>query len=63
MYVYKEIGSHLSNRPIYVTIFNERICIDHHHHHQPINVPTARAEAFLMDYTQGEWAITHHAGQ
>jgi hypothetical protein len=21
------------------------------HHHQPINVPTARAQAFLMDYT------------
>jgi hypothetical protein len=21
-----------------------------HHHHQPINVPTARAQAFLMDY-------------
>jgi hypothetical protein len=24
-----------------------------HHHHQPINVPTAEAQAFLMDY------ITH----
>jgi hypothetical protein len=23
----------------------------HHHHHQPINVPTAGAQAFLMDYT------------
>jgi hypothetical protein len=22
-----------------------------HHHHQPINVPTAGAQAFLMDYT------------
>jgi hypothetical protein len=31
------------------------------HHHQPINVPTARAQAFLMDYPQGERAITHHA--
>jgi hypothetical protein len=31
------------------------------HHHQPINAPTAGAQAFLMDYTQGERAITHHA--
>jgi hypothetical protein len=23
---------------------------DHHHHHQPINVPTAGAQAFLMDH-------------
>jgi hypothetical protein len=28
-----------------------------HHHHQPINVPTAGAQAFLMDYLQGERAI------
>jgi hypothetical protein len=34
----------------------------HHHHHQPINVPTAGAQAFLMDYPQGERAKTHHAG-
>jgi hypothetical protein len=34
----------------------------HHHHHQPINVPTAGAHAFLMDYPQGERAITHRAG-
>jgi hypothetical protein len=27
-----------------------------HHHHQPINVPTAGAQAFLMDYNR---AITH----
>jgi hypothetical protein len=33
-----------------------------HHHHQPINVPTAGAQAFLMDYSLGERAITHHAG-
>jgi hypothetical protein len=32
------------------------------HHHQPINAPTAGAQAFLMDYPQGERAITHHAG-
>jgi hypothetical protein len=38
----------------------QRLC--HHHHHQPINVPTAGAQAFLMDYLQGEPAITHHAG-
>jgi hypothetical protein len=27
------------------------------HHHQPINVPTAGAQAFLMDYPQGEIII------
>jgi hypothetical protein len=32
------------------------------HHHQPINVPAAEVQAFLMDYTQGERAISHHAG-
>jgi hypothetical protein len=26
-----------------------------HHHHQPINVPTAGSKAFLMDYM---WVIT-----
>jgi hypothetical protein len=26
----------------------------HHHHHQPINVLTAGAQAFHMDYPQGE---------
>jgi hypothetical protein len=31
-------------------------------HHQPINVPTAGEQAFLVDYPQGERAITHHAG-
>jgi hypothetical protein len=34
----------------------------HHHHHQRINVSTADAQAFLMDYTEEERAITHHAG-
>jgi hypothetical protein len=34
----------------------------HHHHYQPINVPTAGTQAFLMDYPQGERAITHHVG-
>jgi hypothetical protein len=33
------------------------------HHHQPIHVPNAGAQAFLMDYLQGERAITHHAGR
>jgi hypothetical protein len=28
-------------------------------HHQPINAPTAGAQAFLMDYTKRERAITH----
>jgi hypothetical protein len=32
----------------------------HHHHHRPINVPTAGAQALYMDYTKGERAITHH---
>jgi hypothetical protein len=27
-------------------------------HHRPINVPTAGAQAFLMNYTQGERVIT-----
>jgi hypothetical protein len=31
-------------------------------HNQHINVPTAGAQDFLLDYPQGEWAITHHAG-
>jgi hypothetical protein len=31
-------------------------------HHQPINIPTAGAQAFLMDYLQGERALTLHAG-
>jgi hypothetical protein len=31
------------------------------HHYEP-NVPTVGAQAFLMGYTLGEWAITHHAG-
>jgi hypothetical protein len=35
---------------------------DRNSHHQPFNVPTAGAQAFLMDYPQGERAITHHAG-
>jgi hypothetical protein len=30
--------------------------------YQPINDPTAGTQAFLMDYTQGERVITHHAG-
>jgi hypothetical protein len=33
----------------------------HHHHHQPIKVRTAGAQAFLMDQPQGKRAITHNA--
>jgi hypothetical protein len=33
-----------------------------HYHNPPFNIPTAGAQAFLMDYPQGERAITHHAG-
>jgi hypothetical protein len=32
-----------------------------HHHPQPFNAPTAGAQAILLDYPQGERAITHHA--
>jgi hypothetical protein len=35
--------------------------IHHHHHHQPINVPSAGAQALLMDHTEGEGAMTRHA--
>jgi hypothetical protein len=35
----------------------------HHYHHHPINFPTAGAQAFRMDYPQGERAIAHHAAQ
>jgi hypothetical protein len=35
----------------------------HHHHHQPINASSAEAQAFLVDYSLGERAITHHAAQ
>jgi hypothetical protein len=38
------------------------ICLARDHHDQPVKVPTAGAQAFLMDYTQGERAIIHHAG-
>jgi hypothetical protein len=33
-----------------------------HHHHQPINVPTAEPRAFHMDHTQRVRAIAHYAG-
>jgi hypothetical protein len=35
-------------------------CLTWPYHHQPINVPTAGAQTFLMDNPQGERAITHH---
>jgi hypothetical protein len=31
-----------------------------HHHHQLINVPSAGAQAYLVDYSQGERVIVHH---
>jgi hypothetical protein len=50
------------------TCFEQPVWYIHHQpinpdkpHHQPINV-TAGAQAFLMDYPQGERAITHHVG-
>jgi hypothetical protein len=40
---------------IYVFIHKEGACLSseniNYHHHQPINVPTAGTQAFLMDYT------------
>jgi hypothetical protein len=36
--------------------------VPHHYHHQPINHPTAGAQAFLMNYTYRERTITHHTG-
>jgi hypothetical protein len=36
------------------------VCGQQHHHHQPINVPTAEAQAFFMDYQQGDRPLTHH---
>jgi hypothetical protein len=35
--------------------------VSYHHHYQSINVPTAGAQAFHMDYTQRERSINHHA--
>jgi hypothetical protein len=31
--------------------YNVRLLAHHHHYHQPINVPTAGAQAFLMEDT------------
>jgi hypothetical protein len=36
----------VSKRPV-----NKLFKLKNHHHHQPINVPTAWAQAFLMSYT------------
>jgi hypothetical protein len=30
-----------------------KLCHHHHHHHQPINAPTAGAQAFLLDHILG----------
>jgi hypothetical protein len=32
-----------------------------YYHYRPINAPTTGAQAFLMDHTKGDRAITHHA--
>jgi hypothetical protein len=42
---------------LYVLLLFESI----NNHYQPINVPTAGVQAFLMDYTLGERAITTRA--
>jgi hypothetical protein len=38
-----------------------KIFFHYPHHHQPINVLTTGAQAFVMDYPQGERTIAHHA--
>jgi hypothetical protein len=53
----KILNHHNEYYDLKVTSFEQ-----YYHHHQPINVPTAGAQAILMDYPQGERAITHHAG-
>jgi hypothetical protein len=40
---------------------SERNQVSKHYHHQPINVPTVKAQAFLIDYTGVEQAIAHLA--
>jgi hypothetical protein len=56
------IDSAILLRYIDLNMITKYAYFSHHHHHQPINVPTAGAQAFLMDYPQGERAITHLAG-
>jgi hypothetical protein len=47
---------------INLTQFNGLCSLKHgESHHQSINVPTAWARAFLLDYLQGEQAVTYHA--
>jgi hypothetical protein len=55
---------HKTKISVYIYSFSVlgKIQFFHQPHNQPINVPTARTQAFLMDYPQGERAITHQAG-
>jgi hypothetical protein len=48
----------------YLQTITQAICakVSRFHYHHPINVPTAEAQACLMDYPYGERAITHHVG-
>jgi hypothetical protein len=57
----KDLKGMLRNKESYILCYAIKTQV-HHHHHQPINVPTAGAQAFFMDYPQGERTITHHAG-
>jgi hypothetical protein len=50
----------LSMSSSYVCIMKTKISLSNLHD-QTINVPSAGAQAFLID-TQGEQAMTHHAG-
>jgi hypothetical protein len=45
-----------------ISSFETHLSYSIHHHHQPIHVPTAGAQAFLMDHCEGERALTHHVG-
>jgi hypothetical protein len=56
------LGQHLKD---YVVNSENRITnrsLSNAHHNLPINIPTAEAQAFLMDYPQGERAIAHDVG-
>jgi hypothetical protein len=66
------ITCHVDANPPEVVVSIESdlsLCVSTHqkitntnHHHQPINVPTAGAQDFLMGYPQRERDIAHHAG-
>jgi hypothetical protein len=58
-YIHRDPPTILENQPTHR--LTTKIQISVIYNHQP-NVHTAGAQAFLMDYTYGERALTHHAG-